>query len=477
MSPLGLVPPGGINFSLSMGGSENFWQKRPFCPRSAMRAFAYGAWQGGDTKLASGSSGQQWAGEGAGRKKWQSTLLRVPFASVPSHADISHVVSCNRYQSPKIRGKKFRWISSLAFLPFSMDAMKSTAYWLLLTDEVVRFLPTVSTITAVQLEELLHSEVYLRFGPPLGIVTDRGSVFTSQYWEEVSFLMQTKRRLSTAFHPQTDGQTERNNQTLEQYLRCFIDVNQRSWPTLLQFAKFAANNAVNASTTYAPHELLMGYVPDFNLIAEDGARSEGCRRRKIDVLRKDAQQRMLSAQQSQKRYYDKHHKPIEFARGDLVLLSTKNLQLRVPNKKLAPKFIGPFRVLERVGKVAYRLGSIPPRLAHTVQPVAQRFFRPGSLENAKRADEFRRQLFVWHLELQVLKVSASKLNWLVVFVVVLLLTLLRAEHSLLSILAERVNLSQPNLGRWHPLRASAVLGDQIEIGYIAHQKLMGSVGG
>lgn len=88
------------------------------------------------------------------------------------------------------------------------------------------FLPTSTTITSVELAKLFHTEVELRYGAPEGVVSDRGSVFTSQFWTDLCYYSKIQRRLSTAYHPQTDGQTERANQTLESYLRSFIDSQQ-----------------------------------------------------------------------------------------------------------------------------------------------------------------------------------------------------------------------------------------------------------
>jgi hypothetical protein len=79
----------------------------------------------------------------------------------------------------------------------------------------------------------------------------------------LAHIHEVKLRLSTAFHPQTDGQTERVNQVLERYLRCFISENELVWPKLLATAQFACNNAVNTTTNYAPFQALLGYCPDF----------------------------------------------------------------------------------------------------------------------------------------------------------------------------------------------------------------------
>ena len=89
--------------------------------------------------------------------------------------------------------------------------------------KIVRYLTTTKTITAEQLGELFFFEIVCRFGTPAGIVSDRGSVFTSAFWSTLCYHAKVKRRLSTAFHPQTDGQTERQNQTLEHFLRTFTN--------------------------------------------------------------------------------------------------------------------------------------------------------------------------------------------------------------------------------------------------------------
>jgi hypothetical protein len=224
------------------------------------------------------------------------------------------------------------------------------------------FLAVSTTITAAELAELFHNHIELRFGPPEGIVSDRGSLFTSKFWSNLCYLSRVRLRLSTAFHPQTDGQTERVNQTLKHYLRCFVADNQIIWPNLLKSAEFACNNATSATTGVSPFQALMGYSPDFQQRFE-GETSHGevpavsARIEKLEALRQRLQEHWRKASETMTKHYNKDHIPMKFEKGDLVGLSTKNLRLK-GSRKLAPRFIGPFRVLQTIGEQAYRL-SLP----------------------------------------------------------------------------------------------------------------------
>jgi hypothetical protein len=242
-----------------------------------------------------------------------------------------------------------------------------------------KFFAVSTDIKSQELAELIHQEIELKFGVPDGSVSDRGSVFTSEFWSDLCHLNHIHRKLSTAFHPQTDGQTERSNQTLIQYLRCYAAENPMIWATILAEAEFVCNNAVNATIGISPFEALMGYQPTISRRIEGDASGERKRPRhpnavervqKLQELRTQLERHWAEAVESHKRYYDKKHKPTTFDKGQLVLLSTRNLKLKVP-KKMAPKFIGPFRVLDRVGSLAYRL-ALPSQYSrlHDVFPVS-----------------------------------------------------------------------------------------------------------
>lgn len=252
------------------------------------------------------------------------------------------------------------------------------------------FFPVSTTINAAKLAELFHNYVELRFGPPNGIVSDRGPIFTSKFWSNLCYLSHIKLRLSTAFHPQTDGQTERMNQTLEHYLRCFTNEEQTNWPNLLSTAEFACNNAQNATTGLSPFQVLLGYSPNFQLRTEDGTFSEEIpavqhRIEKLTKIRENLAEHWQNAIESQKKHFDKHHQAKSFKRGDLVRLSTRNIKLKVPARKLAPKYIGPFRVLDAIGKQAYRL-SLPNKYdrIHNVFHIS--LLEPWTLRHQDNAD-------------------------------------------------------------------------------------------
>ena len=111
-------------------------------------------------------------------------------------------------------------------------------------------------------------------GLPDSIISDRGAIFTSKFWSSLCYFFVIKRRLSTAFHPQTDGQTERQNSTMEAYLRAFVKFEQNDWARLLPMAKFAYNNAKNASTGHTPFELNCGYHPRMSYKEDVNPRSQ-----------------------------------------------------------------------------------------------------------------------------------------------------------------------------------------------------------
>ena len=198
---------------------------------------------------------------------------------------------------------------------------------------MARFCAVSTSINAAELARLFHTEIELKFGAPNGIVSDRGSIFTSDFWSELAYQTRIKLRLSTAFHPQTDGQTERMNQVLEHYLRCLTHEYQHNWPQLLPTAEFAINNAVNSSTNVSPFRALMGYDPELRQRVEADSIVRGVpavtdRLEKLREVREKLEDHARRASESQAKYYNRKHKPQHYKRGDLVMLSTKKVGLQ-----------------------------------------------------------------------------------------------------------------------------------------------------
>ena len=221
------------------------------------------------------------------------------------------------------------------------------------------FFPVHTTMTAAELAELYHNKIELKYGPQEGIVSDRGPVFTSKFWTRLFALAKTRLRFSTAFHPQTDSQTERVNQVIEHYLRCFTGEDQTVWPSLLNTAEFCCNSHKNSTTSLSPMQALMGYETSFHL--RDGAVAEEkempeveARLEKLAKLREKLTSHWREANESMAKHYNAKHKPITFKRNELVSLSTRNLRIKTC-RKLSPKWIGPFKILEPIGNQAYRL--------------------------------------------------------------------------------------------------------------------------
>ena len=211
------------------------------------------------------------------------------------------------------------------------------------------YIPTTKKITALQLEELLMEEVFLRFGAPDSAVTDQGSVFTSNFWSQVCYSMKIKRRLSTAFHSQTDGQTEQQNQTLEHYLCVYCCKQQDNRAELLPVAEFAYMQSQHKTLRCSPFYAMYGYHPTLELTTEDDAPTKEVpeakeRFKKIHGLCKLLAKRWQSLAESQTKTYNKKHQPQMFREKDLLMLSAKNLKMKKPNCKLSDKAIGPFRI-------------------------------------------------------------------------------------------------------------------------------------
>jgi transposase InsO family protein len=245
--------------------------------------------------------------------------------------------------------------------------------------KMAHFIATKITAEAPDLARLFLNHIYSLHGLPTDIVSDRDKLFTSSFWRHLLALLAIRPNMSTAFHPQTDGQTERVNQVLEQYLRAFCNYQQDNWQELLPRAEFAYNNSVHASTGHSPFFANYGYHPVIPSTAvlpaldSSNPAAEGLVR-SLGDLHQQLTRTLADATATQARFYNRKVKEApQFDVGDQVWLLRRNVATTRPSDKLDYKRLGPFAITAKIGKAAFRL-QLPPSMK--IHPV----FHVGLLE-------------------------------------------------------------------------------------------------
>ncbi|XP_038979199.1 uncharacterized protein LOC120109538 [Phoenix dactylifera] len=235
------------------------------------------------------------------------------------------------------------------------------------------FIPIKHPYTAKSVATSFVESVIKLHGVPKSIVSDRDRVFMSTFWKELFTLQGSILKTSSSYHPQTDGQTEVTNRTLEQYLRCFCHNQQSKWGEFIVWAEYWYNTTFHASIKTSPFELVYGRPPPGLHRHERGtAKNEEVEQTLAgrDEALTNARRELKKAQERMKRYYDKNRREVTFNPGDFVYLKLQPYTQKSLKKnfshKLSQRFYGPFKVVERMGEVAYRLDLPTTSLLHPV---------------------------------------------------------------------------------------------------------------
>jgi hypothetical protein len=240
------------------------------------------------------------------------------------------------------------------------------------------FIPLAHPFTALQVAQLYMDNVYKLHGLPQILISDRDKIFTSTVWQSLFKLTDTQLHMSSSYHPQSDGQTERLNQCLEGFLRCSVQSCPNKWSKWLPLAEFWYNTSYHTALGRTPFEVLYGHQPRHLGITN----ADVCHPTELEdwlserqLLNEVIQQQLTRASHRMKQQADKHRSEREFEVGDMVYLKVQPyIQTTVANRanqKLAYKYFWPFKVLQRIGNVAYKLDLPPTSKIHSVIHVSQ----------------------------------------------------------------------------------------------------------
>ncbi|KAJ9514703.1 hypothetical protein QJQ45_028419 [Haematococcus lacustris] len=292
-------------------------------------------------------------------------------------ADVRHyVTTCDACQRDKSSTLKpggllnplsipdYRWESVsmdlITKLPSASHGYDAICVFVDRLSKMVHFVPCKESMNAKGFARLFVDNVFKLHGLPKDMVSDRGPHFHNTFWHHVQKLLGMRGSLSSSYHPQSDGQTERYNRVLEEMLRHYISPTQADWPDYLSLAEFAVNNSWQESIKSTPFLVNTGQspiTPMLHSLPDKGRCPEGLSYATWwqEAVAK-AKLCMQAAQQRQAAYANQDRRDVHYKVGQMVLLSTKNMRLK-PGKarKLLPRFVGPFKVLDLVGQVAVNL--------------------------------------------------------------------------------------------------------------------------
>jgi hypothetical protein len=207
---------------------------------------------------------------------------------------------------------------------------------------------------------------------PQSIVSDHDAIFTSTFWQELMRLMGARLHMTSAFHPQSDGQSEGANKVIAMYLRCFTGDRPREWLRWLPWAEYTYNTAYQSSLRDTPFHVVYGRHPPSLRSYEAGDTRVAAVAKTMaerEVFLENVRHRLEQAQAVQKRFYDNKHRAVVYDVGDWVLLRLRNRPVAsmslAPKGKLQPRFFGPYRVTE-INDAAVRLALPPQAKIHDV---------------------------------------------------------------------------------------------------------------
>ena len=242
-------------------------------------------------------------------------------------------------------------------LPRSEDPVTKVKYdsILVVVDKLTKYahlIPWRETGTASELANVLLKELVSQRGLPTKIISDQDKLFTSKFWNTWTRQLGIDTRMSTTYHPQTDGQTERTNQTMEQYLHHYINHRQDDWVELLPMAQFAYNDQQHSVTGMTLFFANYGRNPRWEAMAAGSGTSTNVE--KLTAMHEEMKTAIESTQKTTShRLNSKRLKGPTLERGDKVYLSTKNLRSKRLSKKLDHVRIGLFEIEKRTGEVNY----------------------------------------------------------------------------------------------------------------------------
>jgi hypothetical protein len=227
------------------------------------------------------------------------------------------------------------------------------------------YLPHREATNAEELSYVFYRHIVADHGLPKEIISDRGPTFAAKFWQALMAHLGLNHKLSTAFRPQTDGQTERMNQVLEQYLRCYVNYEQDDWVEKLPSAQLAYNTAYNESTKLTPACANKGFTPDaYHNAREPKSINPAAiiKSEDLKTLHQEMRTELEFVRNRMNKYYDpKRMKGPSFSEGDMVYLATKNISTKRPSKKLDYKYIGPYKILQKISENNYKL-DLPPKV-------------------------------------------------------------------------------------------------------------------